>query len=308
MTIQNLEDRIREFIDGGRRQFTLLKDPEAWNKLCSSLDLIGDTQLAIDAYPQLYNVKGDGTSYLIIYGILQTLLLQQDAAKHIGNALGIKVKLPKALEEIRVIRNSAAGHPGFQKEKKLSKSCFITRTSISPTGFQLLTVYSGDRECEFHGVSIPPLIEAQQKYLSEVLAKVTTELERQEMEHRKKHQDKKLTNIFPQTTSYHLSKIRESTNSPDKFPFGSANLKMIIKLVEDFKNELTVRDEWGVYDSINYHYQLIEYPIKRLGAYFEGNDDMNEKDAYIFTSFISEQLKSLKEIARELDEEYESAP
>ena len=64
----------------------------------------------------------------------------------------------------------------------------------------------------------------------------------------------------------------------------------------------------GAYESIDYHYELIEYPIKRLEAYFEGNDDMNEKDAYIFASFLSEQVKSLEDIAKELDEKYESKP
>ena len=97
MSIQSLEDRIRGFINSGRRQSILLKTPDAWNKLCSSLDLIGDTQLAIESYPQLHNVKDDGASYLIVYGILQALLLQQNAAKHIGDSLGIKVKLPKDL-------------------------------------------------------------------------------------------------------------------------------------------------------------------------------------------------------------------
>ena len=245
---------------------------------------------------------------MIVYGILQTLLLQQNAAKHIGDSLDIKVKLPKDLEDIRVIRSSAAGHPTHQKEKGLSKSCFITRMSISPTGFQLMTVYSGDKECEFHHVSIPALIETQKQYLSEVLAKVVAELERQEMEHRQKHKDNKLADIFPHTISYHFSKIFEATHREDLFPLGTPNIKMISECIERFKNELSSRGEWGVYDSINYHYELIEYPLKRLSAYFEGNDDMNEKDAYIFASFLSDQVKSLKEIANELDEEYESKP
>lgn len=308
MSIQSLEERIREFINRGRRQAILLKNPAVWNQLCSSLDLIGDTQLAIDSYPQFHNLKDNGGNYLIVYGILQTLLLQQNAAKHIGDALDIKVKLPKNLEDIRAIRDSAAGHPTYQKEDGLSKSHFITRMSISATGFQLMTVYSGDKEYSFRHVSIPKLIEIQKKYLSEILQKVIDELERQEMEHRETHKSIKLVNIFPHTISYHFSKIYEAADREDLFSLGTPNLKMIIDCVENFKSELSRRGEWGVYDSINYHYELIDYPLKRLAAYFEGNDDMNEKDAYIFASFLSEQVKSLEEIAEELDEKYESKP
>src|SRR5690606_38541619 len=101
MNVQDLEERIRVFINSGRRQASLLKDSAAWNKLCSSLDIVGDTQLAIEAHPKLRSVKGDGESYLIVYGVLQAMLLQQDAIRHIGNALNIKVELPKQLGDIR---------------------------------------------------------------------------------------------------------------------------------------------------------------------------------------------------------------
>lgn len=212
------------------------------------------------------------------------------------------------MEDIRVIRNSAVGHPTYQKENGLSKSCFITRMSISPTGFQLMSVYSRDKEYEFHHISIPSLVEIQNKYLSEMLEKVAAELERQEMGHREKHKVNKLADIFPHTISYHFSKIFEATHSSGLFALGTPNMKMIAGCIESFKSELAEREEWGVYDSIDYHYELIDYPLKRLEEYFEGNDDMNEKDAYIFASFLSEQVKSLEEMAKELDEKYESAP
>jgi hypothetical protein len=306
--IHELEDRIRDFINNGRRQSNLLKDSATWNKLCSSLDLIGDTQIAIDAYPQLFSVKEEGVSYLIVYGILQTLLLQQDAAKHIGDALNIKVKLPKDLEEIRIIRNNAAGHPSYQRENGLSKSSFITRMSISPTGFELMTVYSGDKEYEIRHIAIPSLIEKQQVYLGEILSKVITELEKQEMEHRAMHKDKKLTDIFPPTISYYFSKIYGATHGRDNSLVGAFSLTIIAKCFESFKDELSIRDEWGVHESIDYHYELIDYPLKRLESYFKGDDSINEKDAYIYASFLSDQLKTIQETAKWLDEEHESAP
>jgi len=76
--------------------------------------------------------------------------------------------------------------------------------------------------------------------------------------------------------------------------------------MDAFKQELTKRDEWGVYDSINYHFELLEYPLSRLKEYFNGNDPMDEKDAYIFASFVSTQIGELNDIAHELDNEYES--
>lgn len=306
--INALEGRIRDFINSGRRQYNLLQSSATWNKLCSSLDLIGDTQVAIDSYSQIVNTEGIGASYLIVYGILQTLLLQQDAARHIGEALGIKLKLPKNLEEIRVIRNSAAGHPAHQMENGLSKSCFITRNSISPTGFDLTTVYSGDKEYKMSYVSIPFLLETQHIYIREMLSKIVTELEKQEMEHREMYKAKKLIDIFPQTIGYHFGKIYEATDNKNIFSLGILSLKIIFQCIDEFKNELSRRNEWEGYEAIHYLYELIDYPLNRLEAYFNCDDSMNEKDAYIFASFLSNQLNLLQEIARDLDEEYESTP
>lgn len=306
--IYELEDRIRDFINSPRKQSNLLRESATWNKLCSSLDLIGDTQIAIEGYPQLFSMQEEGVSYLIVYGILQTLLLQQDAAKHIGDALNIRVNRPKALEEIRIIRNSAVGHPSYQKENSLSKSSFITRRSISPTSFELVTVYSSDKEYEMRHISIPALIEKQRTYLEKILSKVITELEQQEMKHREIHKDKKLADIFPHTISYHFRKLHEATYSRNSFPLGIPSLQIIAKCIEHFQYELSIRGEWGVYESIDYHYELIDYPLKRLKSYFGGDDVMNEKDAYIYASFLSNQLKALLEIAKELDDQYDSAP
>lgn len=306
--VHKLADRIRDFINSPRKQSSLLKDSATWNKLCSSLDLIGDTQIAIDAYPQLFSVQDNGISYLIIYGILQTLLLQQDAAKQIGDALNIKVKLPKALEEIRVIRNSAAGHPSYQRENGLAKSSFITRMSISPKSFELVTVYSGDKEYEMSNIAIPSLIEKQRTYLGKILSKIITELEKQEMKHRKMHRDEKLADIFPPTINYHFSKIHVATYSRSSFQHGINSLNIITECIENFKNELSIRGESGVYEPVDYLYELIDYPLKRLKSYFGGDDSINKKDAYIYASFLSNQLGHFQEIAKDLDEQYESVP
>jgi hypothetical protein len=269
MTISQLEERIRDFINSGRKQSALLLDSSEWNKLCSSLDLIGDTELAILSYPSLCNTQDNGASYLIIYGILKTLLLQQDATKNIGASLGIKVKLPTDLENIRIIRNSAAGHPGQQKENKLLKSCFITRISISPTNFDLTIVYSDDKGDEMIHVDIPHLIKIQKQYLGEVLKKVITELENQEVEHRNKHRGTKLADLFPTTLNYHFSKVLEATYHSERYNLGNSSLQLIKECIEKFKVELVKRGEWDISESINDNYEKIIYPITELEQYFK---------------------------------------
>jgi hypothetical protein len=311
MSIENQEQRIRTFINSTRRQSVLLGNSADWNKLCSSLDLIGDTELAIGAYPNLCLHGNDhGSSYLLVYGILQTLLLQQDAAKHIGTALNIKVNLPKELTDIRIIRNGAAGHPGFQRESGQSKSCFISRMSLSATSFELMTAYSDEGSFKMSHVNIPKLLKTQKIYLSKVLSEVITQLESQEKEHREMHKETKLSACFPRTISYYFGKIFEATMTAEKYSLGKMHLELIKGCLDDFKQKLEARGEWQIYDSVNYHYEQLSYPISELSLYFDSSSEseLNSKDAYIFTSFLVEHFKSLSGIAKEIDEEYDSEP
>lgn len=71
ISMPELEEQIRDFINSPRKQHILLQDHADWNKLCSSLDVVGDTELAIDAYMENINEPAsDGQKYLILYGIL----------------------------------------------------------------------------------------------------------------------------------------------------------------------------------------------------------------------------------------------
>lgn len=228
------------------------------------MQLIGDTQLAIKSYPLLCKSEDDGARYLIIYGILQALLLQQDAAKHVAASLNIKVKLPKELEDIRIIRNSAAGHPGFQKENAQSKSCFISRSSLSSLGFDLMTVYSEGNDYKMDHVNIPKLLKTQESYLGEILSRVVNELEMQEMEHRKMHEETKLIDCFPHTIRYFFSKLFEATSGEDKYCLGAMHLELIQNCLDDFHSKLDARGEWDVSDSIKYHYEKLSYPMTEL--------------------------------------------
>jgi len=101
-SIPELEEQIRNFINSPRKQYTLLQDRADWNKLCSSLDVVGDTELAIDAYMGSINESAtDGQKYLILYGILQVLFVQQDAVKHMIEALGLQHEEDPILNHIR---------------------------------------------------------------------------------------------------------------------------------------------------------------------------------------------------------------
>lgn len=80
--VAQLEDEMRGFLTHFRRQTVRLRNRAVWYKICSCLDVIGDTELALDAYLQSTVPTDTGIRYLHLYGAFQALILQQDAVQH----------------------------------------------------------------------------------------------------------------------------------------------------------------------------------------------------------------------------------
>ena len=308
MKISNLETKIRDYINSPRLQSNLLRDKISWNKLCSSLDVLGDTELVIDEYLKKKEPSGIGEKYLVLYGILQILFVQQDATKNLAEALNIKFENDPLLEEIREIRHNSIGHPTKRGKGKGDAFNFIVRMSISSKGFTLMTPYPKKKKDISKHVNVVELINSQRNKIIKILSQVINILKENEMSHRKKHRDKKLTDCFPPTLNYYFEKISETIHSNMPNEFGLIHIKQISESIVRFKNELTNRGIQEAYDWLNYHLELIEYPIKMVTDYFSKDIDskLNEKDIKIFTFFIEKQIVEIIDMAKEIDSEYSS--
>ncbi len=137
-------------------------------------------------------------------------------------------------------------------------------------------------------------------------------MQAEEKAHKEMFKMEKLEAVFPDTLSYYIGKIFENIGKPDRAPLGQGNVKLVKKVMGKLKEALQKRGiELGTYDSINYVYDLLEYPITELEQYFDWliakkKPRINDKTAYIFAYFISEHLSKLKEIAKGIDDEYSS--
>lgn len=288
-------------------------DSTRWNQLCSSMDVIGDTELAINAYLESIDKPANtGELYILLYGILQVLFVQQDAVRHLAEALDLESEPNKNLTAIREIRNDSTGHPtkreqgkgkGKEKEKWFN---FITRISMSRDGFTLMSTYP-NRNSTFKQVDVNQLIREQRNELRKILNDVIDYLQRESMEHKNMYKDEKLADIFPQTMLYFYEKISETIfgNAPPEFGLGF--LDIIAEVVQKFKAALEERQIFQAYNVAD-DFEWAEYSLSKLHQYFNGTSEvvLNDKDAYIYLSFIQKQLSDLHQIAKEIDDEYES--
>jgi hypothetical protein len=310
MTIAQLEDQIRDRINARRMQYALIRRGADWNKLCSALDVIGDTELGLTAYLTHSAIEEPGLCYLHVYGALQLLQTQQDAVEQVCRALSLRPKASPKIPEIREVRSNAVAHPMAQQEENVTRSNFIVRASLSQHAFSLMTVFSDDRQFVERHVSVPGLIDQQRRALTATLEEIIRTLDEVEMKHREQFREEKLAECFPQTLGYYFSKIFEAIHSPRYFPLGKMHVDLISECLVKLRVMLEQRGEWGIYESVDYEYELLEYPIEQLKIYFSdpAAAKLGAKDAYIFTAFVRNQFKSLQKIASEFDEQYAAAP
>ncbi len=182
-TIDKITNMIRDTINQSQLKGVLSQNAGSWRMLCSSLDVIEDSNSCLDSFLMTdISIEtenqhlDDGKKYMYLYGTLQALFVQQDAVEHLAEALQFPYTLDSSLKHIRDIRNDSVGHPTKRGSGKRKTFNFITRVSIDNQGYTLGTAYADGRPDCFKEVNIPDLISTQRSILKTVLGNILKNL------------------------------------------------------------------------------------------------------------------------------------
>jgi len=177
-----MDHKIREIINRNGIEFYekyFNNHIDDWNILCASMDIIGDTTLAIQNFKETGIGQNTGEKYLKLYGLLQAIYLQQDAIKFLFEVIkksfdNNKIKHWDDYRRdnwkiLRNYRNLSIGHPIANNtfEKGKIKRVMVSRVTISSAGFQLLIHDMHSSGLQFQNVNLENLIES---YLTEAVA------------------------------------------------------------------------------------------------------------------------------------------
>lgn len=306
-SISDLLRQIRDLINIPRKRFILLEDRKIWYMLTSSMDVIGDTELASDAY--LASIEDDrevGNLYLGLYGILQVLFVQQDAVMHLSESLGIKYTLDEELNSIRNIRNDSIGHPTKRGWGQDLSFHYISRISMSRKGFRLMSAHPGS-QAEFTEIDVFELITRQRKNLRNALSNVVAHLREEELDHRKYFRNQKLEEISGADLTYNFEKIGNAVFADTHRELGMIHVESVLGKVAAFKSALEARGLLQAHE-LKEFLGMASYSLSELRDYIDDptNSRLNNKDAEVFFDYARRRLDQLVERAKEFDEEYES--
>ena len=138
-----MKEKIFNTIDNIRNLFSkpfifneLTKDTIKFNKCYASLDILEDSEQAIDYYKNTdFEIDNYGQKYLFIYGLFEAFYIQEQAIRcvieiaNINND-NVKIELDK-LGNIKELRNDIAGHPAFRDRKNYFELCQETQLDCS---------------------------------------------------------------------------------------------------------------------------------------------------------------------------------
>lgn len=304
--IADLEQEIRDRIDAPRKHLEVSADSARYYKLCSCLDVIGDTDAALDAFEEMSDRPTPGSSYILVYGFLQALVLQQDAVRGLLDALGLPWAPDPRLVEIRKVRNEAVGHPTNLHSGKFS---FISRRSVSKSGFELMTLEPNEWPPVSKYHLLKPLLDTQRTQLAKKLDALLQALRKEEKEHRLKFRGEKLAALFS-WVPYYFEKVNEAVRGSRAWNKGAVHVSSIVEVVEDFKAALERRQITGAYAGVEDQLQRLEPRLAQLHEFFEekGEGRFHPGDLVRLTSFVQGGMSKLREMAREIDDDYAAEP
>jgi hypothetical protein len=312
-TIIELQKGIRDLINRPHKKNSLSEDKATWNIICSCLDSIGDTELAINAYLDAKEPSDYGGKYLIVYGLLQTLVMRTEAVKNLWEQLlDSDYKPAQRLKDISEIRNNSAGHPTkrskYEKDKKGWAYNFISRGSLKKSGYSLETIYRSNKEPQISYIDLRLLIDDQNKILCRDLSRIIEMLRREEAEHRAKFRRERLQEAFPLELHYVTEKIFDAIRNSSLAEIGAISTQAVKDSINSFKERLARRGTLTAYVSITHHLNQIEQALTELKTYFTNQEESNlsTENAYIFADYVRKELDELKKLASEIDEDYDS--
>ncbi|QQS28416.1 MAG: hypothetical protein IPM47_16355 [Sphingobacteriales bacterium] len=274
------------------------------NQTFASIDLIEDSQIAIDEFESAEPLGKQGRSTLLIYGLLQSLFLQQDGLYHLYKCVvdeNINQKdffdLFSFDKDIREVRNDIAGHP---TNRKNSEFYFIAKGPISKDRFTYAGYTPTFRTVE---VDLKTFIIKQLEFTRNVLQKVQEDISKK-IEMKKGEHKSKLLKEMIVGADRNILFIYRGIRDEDRNFQGELGISGLKSAIDEIREELNKRYNQKLHIEISESFRLIDYIIHRFNHWWNEKTLLGNDDAEIFLDSLENQLNRLKEMLLEVDKEF----
>jgi hypothetical protein len=275
-----------------------------YNQTFTSIDLIEDSQIAIEEYEGAKSIGKQGRSTLLIYGLLQSLFLQQDGLYHLYKCVvDEKIKQTDFFDtfsfdkDIREVRNDIAGHP---TNRKNTEFYFIAKGPISKDRFTYAGYTPTFRAVE---VDLKTMIIKQLEFTKNVLQKVQENISKKIEMKKGEHKDKSLKEMIV-GVNRNIQLIYRGIRDEERNFQGEWGISGLKSAIDEIRKELNTRYNQNLPSGISEAFRLIDYIIQRLNQWWTEKTLLGNDDAEIFLDSLKNQLNELEEMLLEIDKEF----
>lgn len=181
-TVSDYNDLLKDIINCKpvKEYYYSTLSPDQWVQLCAAMDVVRDSQRAINKYREIDQINYIHGDALYIYGLLNAFYLQQDAATTIYKII-LKEKELKYSDEypeinkIRIIRDDVCHATDRNiKKGKIIAQIFMSPRTVTKHGFDYLkyTTSDGKRKVVTIHVDIDDCIAKQANDIKDILCTI----------------------------------------------------------------------------------------------------------------------------------------
>lgn len=276
----------------------------AYNQKFTSIDLIEDSQIAIEEFKSVNPTIKQGRSTLLIYGLLQSLFLQQDGLYHLYKCVvDENIKQTDFFDtfsfdkNIRDVRNDIAGHP---TNRKKTEFYFIAKGPISKDRFTYAGYTPKFRKVE---VDLKTFMSKQLQFTKNVLQAVQENILKKIEMKKDEHKSKSLKEMIV-GTSRNIELIFRGIRDIERHFQGEWGIEGINASIDEIRKDLNIRYNENLPSEISEVFRLIDHILKRFNQWWTEKSLLGNDDAEIFLDSLKNQLDELEEMLMGIDEEF----
>lgn len=305
MTIQETCNQLNEEIHNSLFLNNYLSiTPGDYERAFTSIDLIEDCQNAVEEFENLSENNFRTRSTLYIYGILQAMYCQQDGLFHLYTTILNKdiknvydfFQIYQFNKEIREVRDDIAGHPTDRKKGK--EFYFIGKGPNTKYQFSYAGYTPHFRKVD---VNLKQFILVQSDFVMLVLKDIRSSIAEQIQNHKDKYKAMNLTD-FVNSINYPTQLIYRGIFN--NHPLAKAGLDEIREKLSALKIELNARYSDNLPISIINIFRLQDYILSKIDEWISNKTLVNNIDAEIFMDSFDNQMNTLIEVLKEIDDEF----
>lgn len=293
-----------------KQQVWSKRDDGFWDKFWSAYHALRDAQDAVEEWK-----KNPNPQRLEMYGILQALVVQQDALRHLQEAIevetiNIKNDYPE-LEKIRIARHQLIGHPTETtnpRNKGNYRDGTLTYTTIGYGDNSKVIEYlvASGKGTDKHTLSLGDVIEIQESVITNEIDKIMAKIDIDDKQHKSVFEvgvlQKKL-----HTSTYLASKAYSFERDPT---YAKISIESLMRIYDDFKKEICRMyrvnsiDETIHVQGLVGELEKVDKVLPRIHNMILHRDEVDDLDLDVYAESLCNSFRLLQTMAEEIDAEF----